>query len=101
MWNHSPLFLAIFLLLSLWPAGGGGLAQPAARPSAPLPMAQRKSYDLGNCFQWKTCKGDSIGMLWVHAPEFCATMGGKGWMDEGGRCHSLPEGPIRTEPPRQ
>lgn len=52
-------------------------------------QAQRKPHDIGNCFQWVGCRGDSIGRMWVHAPEFCGSMGGRSWMDESLQCHNL------------
>ena len=65
----------------------------------PVTLAQLKPHERGNCFAVKGCKGDSIGMLWVHAPEFCATMGGKSWVDQTGKCRNLPDGPYSTHGP--
>ena len=78
----------IFLLLIL-PAGTNG--------DEALLLAQRKQYDKGNCYQWKFCRGDSIGNAWVHDPCFCTIQGGRGWMDKTGKCHDLLDGPFGTE----
>ncbi len=75
------LRLAVLALLLSFAAG------------APLVLAQRKPYDLGNCYQWKGCRGDSIGNLWTYDPDRCKAIGGKSWMDESGRCYDLPDGP--------
>jgi hypothetical protein len=57
-------------------------------------IPKRKPYDRGNCFHWQGCKGESIGAMWVHAPEFCAALGGRSWIDEStGLCHNIPPGP--------
>jgi hypothetical protein len=82
------MFLSLFLAawLGSWPA-------PLA-PGEVLLFVQRKPYDRGNCFQWQGCRGDSIGNMWVHAPEFCKALGGRSWLDEDtGRCHNLRPGP--------
>ncbi len=60
-------------------------------------VVPRKSYDLGNCYQYSLCRGDSIGNMWVHAPKFCATLGGKSWMNENQQCFELVPGPYGTE----
>ena len=72
-------FLALLLFLTF--AAGASLA-----------LAQRKPYDIGNCYQWKGCRGDSIGNMWMYDPDRCKAMGGKSWMDETGQCHDLPDG---------
>ncbi|MDR2935232.1 MAG: hypothetical protein LBV70_05060 [Candidatus Adiutrix sp.] len=72
--------------LAAWPG-------PAAE-GGPLLLVQRKPHDRGNCFQWQGCRGDSIGNMWIHAPDFCAALGGRSWLDEEtGRCHNLKPGP--------
>jgi len=72
------------------------LFQLAAGPEA---LAQRKPHDIGNCFQWAGCKGDSIGRMWVHAPEFCGSIGGRSWLDESLLCHDLTDSrSYATEP---
>jgi hypothetical protein len=76
------------LILSVWLA----LVFPAE--STGFLYAQRKPYDRGNCFHWQGCRGESIGAMWIHAPEFCAALGGRSWLDEStGRCYNLPPGP--------
>lgn len=76
-----PKNLAIFLLLAVF-----------ATADAPLALAQRKPYDTGNCFQWKGCRGDSIGALWTVDPDRCKAIGGKSWSDETDECYNLPDG---------
>ena len=68
---------------------------PAFDPGGPgvALLAQRKPYDRGNCFHWPGCRGESLGAMWVHAPDFCAALGGRSWLDEAGRCHDLTPGP--------
>jgi hypothetical protein len=63
-----------------------------------IPIARPNPYDRGNCFQWKGCKGESIGSMPVELPEFCGPLGGKSWKDTAGKCRDLPEGPRATEP---
>ncbi len=91
--------LAVFLLLSVWAAAAGRAQPPSSSVDHPLLVAQKRPHDRGNCFQWKGCRGDSLGQMWVHAPEFCAILGGRSWMDQNGRCHNLPDGPRATEAP--
>lgn len=73
--------LSIFLMLSLSVADSGAVM-----------LAQRKAYDTGNCFQWKGCKGDSIGAIWMYDPDRCKGMGGKSWSNEYEECYDLPDG---------
>ncbi len=80
-------------------AAGDSFAASGGLAASSVQVARLKPHELGNCFQWKGCRGDSIGMQWVHAPEFCGAMAGKSWMDPNGRCHDLPEGPWRTHHP--
>ncbi len=86
------------LALAVWLAAGG--IEPPAAAEAPLILAQRKPYDRGNCFQWKGCRGDSIGAMWVRDPDICKALGGKSWLDGYGRCHSLPDGAQVVTIPR-
>ena len=77
-------------VLPVEPAGRGW-PETAEAPEAGFLCVQRKPYDRGNCFHWPDCRGESLGAMWVHAPEFCAAMGGRSWLDEEtGRCHDLP-----------
>ena len=91
--------LAVLGATILGSAGGNRFAVSEASAAPSVQLAQLKPHELGNCFQWKGCRGDSIGMQWVHAPEFCGAMAGKSWMDPTGKCHDLPEGPWRTQSP--
>jgi len=80
------LNLVLAVCLAAWPGpapDGGGIL-----------LVKRKPYDRGNCFQWQGCRGDSIGNMWIHAPDFCAALGGRSWLnEETGRCHNLKPGP--------
>lgn len=91
--------MRILFLLMVLAAGIEAVMAAGAETASPALLAQLKPHELGNCFQWTGCRGDSIGMQWVHAPEFCGAMAGKSWMDQSGQCHDLPEGPWRTQPP--
>ncbi len=64
----------------------------SALDNGALILAQRKPHDTGNCFQWKGCKGDSIGALWTFDPDRCKALGGKSWADERDQCYDLPDG---------
>ncbi|MDR2141063.1 MAG: hypothetical protein LBR11_04620, partial [Deltaproteobacteria bacterium] len=44
-----------------------------------IPIARPNPQDRGNCYQWKGCKGESIGAMPVDNPEFCGPLGGKSW----------------------
>ena len=75
--------LVLAVWLGVWPG-------PLLMDGGALLFVQRKPYDRGNCFQWLGCRGDSIGAMWIHAPDFCAALGGRSWLDEEtGRCHNL------------
>jgi len=78
----------MFLILAIWLGVWPGLSEGEA-----LLFAQRKPYDRGNCFHWQGCRGESLGAMWIHAPDFCAALGGRSWLDEEtGRCHDIPPG---------
>jgi hypothetical protein len=68
-------------------------------PAETVPIARPNPYDRGTCFQWKGCKGESIGAMPVDRPEFCGPLGGKSWKNFDGKCVDLPEGPRASEPP--
>ena len=78
-----------------WPTPAFGLLQAQVqRWPGPYDRDKPRPYDRGNCFHWQGCRGESIGAMWIHAPDFCAALGGRSWMDrETGRCHNLPPGP--------
>jgi hypothetical protein len=82
------VFLSWLYFLAAQP---GEISGPAA-PSPPWVTAQRKPHDIGNCFQWVGCRGDSIGRMWVDSANICKSLGGKSWLDQNGRCHDLPAG---------
>lgn len=80
-------------------AGSGGgdglkfLILPAARPNP---------FNRGNCYQWKGCRGETIGNMPMEAPDYCGPLGGKSWRAEDGRCLDLPVQPWpydSREPP--
>jgi hypothetical protein len=90
--------LAILLALALAapaaspippPCGGGRAIAPAARPDP---------RNLGNCYQYKNCLGESIGNMPISNPEFCKPLGGKSWMGPQGKCVNFPDGPQPLEP---
>ena len=83
--------IVLILLLAVMPP------DISAENEATIVPAQRKQYDQGNCYQWKKCRGDSIGNAWVHDPCFCSIQGGRSWMDRTGKCHDLLDGPFGTE----
>jgi len=88
------LILAAWLGTVFYGPGLHGLQPDPAAGAGTLQFVQRKPYDRGNCFHWPGCRGESIGAMWIHAPEFCAALGGRSWLDEStGRCHDLPPGP--------
>ena len=95
--------LPAFILSVSLAVSTGGLGTPEAfgllqaqvqRWPGPYDRDKPRPYDRGNCFHWQGCRGESIGAMWIHAPDFCAALGGRSWMDrEAGRCHNLPPGP--------
>jgi len=97
------LVLSVCLAVSVYPAGAGGPGAPDAfgllqaqvqRWPGPYAREKPRPYDRGNCFHWQGCRGESLGAMWIHAPDFCAALGGRSWMDRyTGRCHNLPPGP--------
>ncbi|MGL4209372.1 MAG: hypothetical protein ACRCTY_08290 [Candidatus Adiutrix sp.] len=92
----TTLILAIFIC----PLAGASDHRPktigALENQLRVELAQRKPHDLGNCYQWKGCRGDSIGNMWVATPELCARLGGKSWMDTRGQCQNITPGPLGT-----
>ncbi|MDR1164900.1 MAG: hypothetical protein LBO66_03340 [Deltaproteobacteria bacterium] len=79
----------LYLALSLPSPGDGPSFVPAARPN-PL--------NIGNCYQYKNCLGESIGNMWFDSPFFCKPNGGKSWRNNLGRCFNLPEGQTPLNP---
>jgi hypothetical protein len=106
-------FLAgAFLALALWPAAplqGASLWEPPVLAgSCPSgfsglkgegaefrlwPAARANPYNLGNCFQWRGCRGETIGNMPVPVPDYCGPLGGKSWRSLDGRCVDLPSQP--------
>ena len=70
------------------PLGPDGLRH-AARPNP---------YNIGNCFQYKNCLGESIGNMWFNSPAFCKPAGGKSWKNSLGKCYNLHDGPQPVNP---
>jgi hypothetical protein len=95
------LTLAAGLLTAVWFFWGSPSARAQTDPGdiPVLPVARPNPYDRGTCYQWKGCLGESIGSMPVDRPEFCGPIGGKSWKDFDGKCHNLPQGPLKTEPP--
>lgn len=73
------------------------LGQPPGDPLV-LMAARPNPYNRGNCFQWKKCLGETIGNMWVDAPEFCGPLGGKSWKGLDGACVDLLETPWSVDP---
>ncbi|MDR1872577.1 MAG: hypothetical protein LBS60_11775 [Deltaproteobacteria bacterium] len=86
-------FLTLLVLNGLL---GGSIVTPGEGQI--IPCARPNPYDRGNCFQWKGCKGESIGSMPVDSPEFCGPLGGKSWKAFDGRCLDLKDGPRSSEP---
>jgi hypothetical protein len=70
----------------------------ALSPGDLIPVARPNPYNIGNCFQYKNCLGESIGNMWFYNPDFCKPAGGKSWKNNLGRCFNLPDGPQPIEP---
>ncbi|MDR2459702.1 MAG: hypothetical protein LBE38_02805 [Deltaproteobacteria bacterium] len=60
--------------------------------------ARPNPYNIGNCYQYKNCLGESIGNMWIADPKFCKPLGGKSWMNAQGRCLNFPDGPQPINP---
>ncbi|MDR2613379.1 MAG: hypothetical protein LBG06_11400 [Deltaproteobacteria bacterium] len=92
--------IRLALLLAL------ALAAPPARPLPPpraggpgiAPAARPNPYNLGNCYQYKDCLGESIGNMPIADPEYCKPLGGKSWRNPEGRCFNFPDGPQPMNP---
>ncbi|MDR2405282.1 MAG: hypothetical protein LBE27_02815 [Deltaproteobacteria bacterium] len=86
------LVIALSLMGQIFPPelpfGPGDLGY-AARPNP---------YNIGNCFQYKNCLGESIGNMWFYNPDFCKPAGGKSWKNNIGKCYNLPDGPQPINP---
>ncbi|MDR1921591.1 MAG: hypothetical protein LBS31_07615, partial [Candidatus Adiutrix sp.] len=93
------LGLAVWLAAAPAPTWGPRLEETMVTTSSGPTAARRKPYDRGNCFQAQGCRGDSIGAMWIQAPDFCKAMGGKSWLDQNGRCHDLPAGLLTDQRP--
>jgi hypothetical protein len=61
-------------------------------------IARFNPYNIGNCYQYKNCLGESIGNMWFYNPDFCKPAGGKSWKNNLGRCFNLPDGPQPINP---
>jgi hypothetical protein len=72
---------------------------PTAPDTPEIIIAARPNpYNRGNCFQWKNCLGETMGNMWIEAPNFCGPLGGKSWKGEDGRCINLMEPPWNVDP---
>ncbi|MDR2200112.1 MAG: hypothetical protein LBR53_11820 [Deltaproteobacteria bacterium] len=67
-------------------------------PEDLLRAARPNPYNIGNCYQYKNCLGESIGNMWFYNPDFCKPVGGKSWMNEQKKCFNLPDGPQPLKP---
>jgi hypothetical protein len=63
-----------------------------------FPVARPNPYNIGNCFQYKNCLGESIGNMWFWDPSFCKPAGGKSWKNEEGKCFNFPDGQQPLNP---
>ncbi|MDR2366661.1 MAG: hypothetical protein LBF58_00905 [Deltaproteobacteria bacterium] len=89
--------LALALTAPPFPAQAGAKGCPLPAPDV-LVAARPNPYNRGNCFQWKKCLGETIGNMWVDAPEFCGPLGGKSWKGRDGVCRDLMEAPWEIDP---
>jgi hypothetical protein len=83
------------------PFGAGpasGLSDAADRAGDVLTAARPDPRNIGNCFQWKKCLGETIGNMWVDSPEFCGPLGGKSWKAFDGSCLDLLDAPWEDDP---
>ncbi|MDR1040947.1 MAG: hypothetical protein LBR80_12455 [Deltaproteobacteria bacterium] len=90
--------LAIILAIALAAPAAVPLPPPCAGGPVVVPAARPNPYNLGNCYQWKNCLGESIGNMPIDSPEFCKPIGGKSWMNPQGRCFNFPDGPQPLNP---
>jgi hypothetical protein len=90
--------LAALLMLALAAASAGHLPPPCDGGPVLAPAARPNPYNLGNCFQYKNCLGESIGNMPIDRPEFCKPIGGKSWMNPQGRCFNFTDGPQPLNP---
>ncbi|MDR2352392.1 MAG: hypothetical protein LBF22_04380 [Deltaproteobacteria bacterium] len=87
-------YLCLLLLTVLLGIAGD---YPATQPNLQF-AARPNPLNIGNCYQYKNCLGESIGNMWFHSPEFCKPNGGKSWKNREGRCFNLPDGPQPLNP---
>ncbi|MDR0549969.1 MAG: hypothetical protein LBI10_11260 [Deltaproteobacteria bacterium] len=101
LFSFASQFLGLLGLMALGVLGSPlNLAAESPRPKI-IPVARPNPYDRGTCYQWKGCRGESIGAMPVDDPKFCGPLGGKSWRDFDGRCLDLNEGPRSAEPPEE
>ncbi|MDR2349058.1 MAG: hypothetical protein LBF41_00330 [Deltaproteobacteria bacterium] len=62
------------------------------------PAARPNPYNIGNCYQYKNCLGESIGNMWFDNPVYCKPVGGKSWMNNRGKCFNFPDGNFPLSP---
>jgi hypothetical protein len=96
----------LFLVFCLWAMAA--LQSPAGQYARPGPAitwqgrallaARPNPQNRGNCFQWKRCRGETIGNMWIGDPGFCGPLGGKSWKAPDGRCLDLLEAPWSVDP---
>jgi hypothetical protein len=86
------------ILLALGLAGAALLGGLPPSPGDLVPAARPNPYNIGNCFQYKGCLGESIGNMWFWDPAFCKPVGGKSWKNAEGKCFDLPDGPQPVNP---
>jgi hypothetical protein len=60
--------------------------------------ARPNPYNIGNCYHYKNCQGESIGNMWINVPDYCKPIGGKSWKNHEGRCFNFPDGQQPLDP---
>ncbi|MDR1546181.1 MAG: hypothetical protein LBU12_05625 [Deltaproteobacteria bacterium] len=87
---------ALFWLASVWPSAT--MASAGAETAEEILTAARENpRNIGNCYHFKNCLGETIGNTWIEDPKFCGPLGGQSWRNADGRCFNLRERPYSDE----